>query len=118
MTDGNALFDLGNGPESEQEREVAALIASLEAEKPLTPVQKVVASMCRALAKSIAEGNRKGRSVANDVERLMSTMRELTGGDDDNDPTADDLTPTEREILDALQSVPARHGEAAEGYAA
>lgn len=112
MADQNTLFDLGSGPKSDEEREVFEYIESLSAETALTPVQKVVARMCMALAKSIAEGNRKGRSVANDVERLMATMRELAGPTDDDDA---DLTDAERKILDAL-ALPPRHDPAATGY--
>lgn len=114
MADQPALFDLGKGPKSEEEREVFEYIESLGAETPLTPVQKVVARMCMALAKSIAEGNRKGRSVANDVERLMATMAELAGKTDAGGPG--DLSDDERKLLDAL-ATPPRHDPAATGYA-
>jgi hypothetical protein len=103
MADQPALFDLGNGASSEEEKEVAAFIDGLAKIAPLTAVQRVVARMCLALAKSIAEGNRKGRSVANDVERLMATMRELDGTAAD---APDELTPAERELLNALATAP------------
>lgn len=115
MTGEQALFDVPKAAESDLEHEVSAFIAALEAESPLTPAQRVVASMCRSLAKSITTGNRKGRSVANDVERLHATMQELSG-DDADDTTDTDLTPAERELLNALQSVPARNGDAEAGY--
>lgn len=115
MTADNALFNMGNGPESDLEREISAFISSLEEQAPLTPSQRVTASMCRSLAKSITTGNAKGRSVANDVERLDSIMRQLSGEDDAQ--TDADLTPAERELLDALSSVPGRNGDPEEGYA-
>lgn len=112
MSDQPGLFDPPTSPLSEEESEVAEYIAALQAESPLTPYQKVTARMARSLAKSIAAGNRKGRSVASDVERLMATMRELSGKTDDE---ADELTPAEKELLDALSSSP-RHDPAATGY--
>lgn len=114
MTADNALFNYGNPEESDLEREISAFIDSLEADAPLTPAQRVTASMCRSLAKSIATGNAKGRSVANDVERLDTIMRQLSG--DDDAQTDADLTPAERELLDALSAVPVRNGDPAEGY--
>lgn len=115
MSDQDALFSMENGGDSDLEREVADYIAALQEASPLTPAQRVVASMCRSLAKSITTGNRKGRSVANDVERLHATMQELSGTDPD-DQTDSDLTPAERELFNALQSVPARNGDAEAGY--
>lgn len=114
MTADDTLFSLGNSSESDLENEVSAFIAALEAESPLTPAQRVTASLCRSLAKSITTGNRKGRSVANDVERLDTIMSQLSGDDGPTDDT--DLTPAERELLHALQSVPARTGDAETGY--
>lgn len=115
MTADATLFTIESPAESGLEAEVSAFIASLEEQTPLTPAQRVVASMCRSLAQSITAGNRKGRSVANDVERLHATMQELAGTDDAESTDAD-LTPAERQLLDALQSVPARNGDAEEGY--
>lgn len=112
MSDDNALFGFGNGPVSQEEKEVQEYIDSLAADGALDPFQKVTARMCLALAKSIAEGNRKGRSVANDAERLMATMRELSGK---TDSEADELTPAEKALLDAL-STPPRHDPTATGY--
>lgn len=108
MAEHPTLFDAPERPSSplsDEEKEVRAFIESLEAERPLTPAERVTGRMCMALAKSIAEGNRKGRSVANDVERLMATMQVLSG-DTATTTDPDDLTPAERELFDALASSP------------
>lgn len=109
MTEQPALFAAPQRPiepESDEEAEVSAFIKSLEAERTLTPAEKVTARMCKSLAKSIAEGNLKGRSVANDVERLMATMAVLTKSENGPAANPDDLTPAERELFDALASAP------------
>lgn len=119
MTQQPALFDAPPRPatpESAEEAEVRAFIESLAAERDLTPAEKVTARLCQSLAKSIAEGNLKGRSVANDVERLMATMAVLTGTDADDDSEPDDLTPAERALFDALATSP-RNDPAQNGYA-
>lgn len=120
MTQQPALFDAPprpSEPESAEEYEIRALIESLSAERELTPAERVTAQMCRSLARSIAEGNRKGRSVANDVERLMATMATLTGDDKDETADTDTLTPAERELFDALGTAP-RIDPAENAYAA
>lgn len=108
MPDQPTLFDAPERPAeplSAEENEIRAFVQSIEAERELTPAERVTARMCMALAKSIAAGNGKGRSVANDVERLMATIAQLAGTDDPGtDP--DDLTPAERELFDALASAP------------
>ncbi|PII68889.1 hypothetical protein BMF88_24950, partial [Serratia sp. OLDL1] len=106
-------------PESAEEAEVRAFLEALRAERELTPAENVTGRMCMALAKSIAAGNAKGRSVASHVERLMATMATLTKTEgDDPDAEDEDLTPAERALFDALASVPARNGDPANGYAA
>ncbi|GAA1790873.1 hypothetical protein [Leucobacter iarius] len=121
MTDQLALFDAPPGPtapESAEEAEVRAFLEALGAERELTPAERVTGRMCLALAKSIAAGNAKGRSVASDVERLMATMATLTKTDtDDLGDEDDDLTPAEKRLFDGLASVPTRNGDPANGYA-
>lgn len=119
MTQQPALFDAPprpEPPESAEEAEVRAFIESLAAERDLTPAEKVTARLCQSLARSIAEGNLKGRSVANDVERLMATMATLTGDNADENDEPDDLTPAERKLYDALATSP-RNDPAEDGYA-
>lgn len=94
------LFTIG-GHIGEEEHAVNELITSLGT---LTPAQKVKAQLCRSLARSISEGNRKGRSVAADVERLAALVHDLTGDDDEN---TDGFTPEEKALFDGLATPPA-----------
>jgi hypothetical protein len=117
MAPDQALFDLPEQAKSDEERDVSAFFDAIERERDLAPHERLTKRMMLALAKSIAEGNRKGRSVASDVERLMDLMRSMQPKEAD-DTDLDDLTPAERELLNALATVPARHADAPDGYAA
>lgn len=101
------LFNWAAGYISAEEDAVSDLIASLGA---LTPADKVKAQLCRSLARSIAEGNRKGRSVAQDVERLAALVHDLAGSDLTDSHAG--LTDEERTLLDALANAPTRPGHA------
>jgi len=89
---------------SEEETAVLAAIAEIEAERPLTRSQIALKSMCIALARNIAAGNRKGRAIANEVSTLAATMQLLEGTEDAGD--ADLLPPDTRKLLDALGTAP------------
>jgi len=90
--------------ESDEEKAVIAAIAQIEEAKPLTGAQIALKSMCIALARNISAGNAKGRAIANEVATLAATLATLEGVDDG--PSADDLPPEVRNLLNALSSAP------------
>ncbi len=103
-----------NGPvwgHGVMETETRAAIAEIEAETPLTGAKRFIKQLAISVAASIDAGNRKGRAVANEAEKLMVIMQQLAPVADDE--TADDsqFTPETRRLLDAL-AAPAQFDEA------
>lgn len=117
-------IDPGNGPihgnygQGAMETAIREAIAEIEADVPLTGVQRARKQQAISLAISIDRGNTKGRSIASDSERLDAVLSLLAPPVADDGPADDShLTPETRRLLDALaapaQLVPAteRDGE-------
>lgn len=95
-----------NHPKSAILDTIHAVRDELAQDRELTPAEALKIAAAEALAASIDAGNMKGRSVANDVERLLAILDSLHP---ETETATDELTPEQRRIIDTLASPPQIH---------
>lgn len=97
----------GAGP---LEARTTSEIEAMNAVDPFDSARRMKAQICLSLAQNIDAGNRKGRAIAAETERLVLFLDQLGGNT--TDPDLDESIPSDvRELFD-LGSVPVRHDHA------
>lgn len=97
----------GAGP---LEARTTSEIEAMNAVDPFDSARRMKAQICLSLAQNIDAGNRKGRAIAAESERLVLLLDQLSGNTTDTD--LDESIPSDvRELFD-LGSVPVPHDHA------
>ncbi len=122
MSDENGLENFMQNPgtpayfgQGLTESETRAAIAEIEAETPLTGVQRTIKQLCISLAMSIDKGNMKGRAIANEASQLFAMMTALAPPAETQSDDSRLSTETKR-LLDVFEA-PAKFDAAPEGDA-